>query len=152
MGRRGIEDDRHDQRDRRLPEVLPAGDQTVGILAHHLEVVIGKADGTIGSQHEQHQPDIGVVEAAPEQHRGEDGGQDHQTAHGGGATLAEVGLGTVVADHLAEFQDLQATDETRPQPERDPQTRDDRQDGAKRQVGEDVEEGEVRGEQFRQPD
>ncbi|MGL6581973.1 hypothetical protein ACSZNR_12165 [Aeromonas caviae] len=63
-----------------------------------------------------------------------------------------MGFGTVVADHLAELHDLQATDEARPHPERHHQTGDDRQDGAKRQVGEDVEEGEVRGEQFRQPD
>ena len=90
MGRGGIEEHSHGQGDRRLPEVLPAGDQAVGILAHHLEVVVGKADGAVGTEHEQHQPDIGVVEAAPEQHRDEDGRNDHQAPHGRGALLAEV--------------------------------------------------------------
>ncbi|MNQ63219.1 hypothetical protein D3C85_775940 [compost metagenome] len=90
MGRGGIEEHGHGQGDRRLPEVLPAGDQAVGILAHHLEVVVGEADGTVGAEHEQHQPDIGVVEAAPEQHRDEDGRNDHQAPHGRGALLAEV--------------------------------------------------------------
>ena len=86
--------------------------------------------------HEQHQPDMGVVETAPEQHRSEDGGNDHQAAPWSGCPSAEVGFGTVVWDHLAELHDLQATDEARPPSERH-QTGDDRQDGAeKRQMGE----------------
>ncbi len=152
MGCSRIEEHRHRQRYRGLPEILPARDQAVGVLAHHLEVVVGKADGTVGTQHKQHQPDIGVVEAAPEQHRRKNRSNDHQATHGRGTPLAEVGLGTIVADHLTKLQDLQATYQAWPHPEGNPQSGDDRQDGAKRQVGEDVEEGEVRGEQFGQPD
>jgi hypothetical protein len=62
-----------------------------------------------------------------------------------------MALGPVVAHHLPDLPDLELLDHPRPDEQRQQQRRHHREDGAQRQVREDVESREVGSELFGQP-
>src|SRR5687767_2455600 len=62
-----------------------------------------------------------------------------------------MGLRAVVAHHLPDLPDLELLDHPRADEQRQQQRRHHREDGAQRQVREDVECREMRSELFRQP-
>ncbi len=65
-------------------------------------VVIQEAEQSKGKRHQQHDPDIAVGEAGPEQRRTDPGDQDQEAAHGGRAGFFDdVTLRPVGADGLA---------------------------------------------------
>jgi len=70
---------------------------------------------------------------------GGDRDQDQRAPHGRGALLAEVGLRTVLAHHLADLLLGQLADHPGPDQQRDRQRGQGREDGAQRQVPEDPE-------------
>ena len=70
-------------------------------LLGHLGVIVREADQAEGHGHEQHDPDVSIVEPRPEQGRGQQRADDQQSAHGGCACLDKVPLGTVATDRLA---------------------------------------------------
>ncbi|SPX77488.1 Uncharacterised protein [Morganella morganii] len=112
----GIHTERHSQRQHGLPEIFPAGNQPFGVFAHHFAVVIDKADNTVADQHQQHTPDIRVVQTRPQQNRNGDGEQDHHAAHGRGTALAEVRFRPFTADNLANLHSLEIRNHMRPHP------------------------------------
>ena len=63
----------------------------LGVLLGHLGVVVGKADQAEGQRHEQHDPDIGIVQPRPEQRREHQRRQDQQAAHRRRARLRRNG-------------------------------------------------------------
>ena len=128
----------HAQRDDRHPEILPAGDQALGVFAYHFAIVIDEANDPVTHKNRQYTPDIRVGRIRPQQHGNNDRGQDHDPAHRWGAAFAEVRFRTVVTYNLAERELLQTGNHARAHPQRDEQRSQQADNGAKRQVRKDV--------------
>ena len=126
-----------------LPEHLLTGRKALGILLHHLLVVIHEADDPVADRDEERRPDILVGQVGPQQGRYDDRRQDHHAAHGGGALFLQVRFRSIGADHLAGLQALELADDPGAEHEADQQCRYHGVDGPKRQVLEDIEELDV---------
>ena len=112
-----------------------------------LDVVVGEANGAKGQRGTHDQPDEGVGEVAPQQRGQKDGDTDEYPAHGGGAGLFLVVLGTVFADVLADLKFAQLLDDEGPDEEGDEHCGETGESGAERQIPEDAEGSEV-GKKF----
>ena len=126
------------QRNHRHPEVLPASNQTFGIFTHHFAIVIDKADDAVADENRQYAPDVGVGWVSPQQNGDNNGGQDHDPAHGWRTALTKVRFRAIVTYNLAKGEFLQTGDHARAHPQRDEQRGQQADNGAKRQVGKDV--------------
>ena len=111
-------------------------------LLRHLEIVVVEADRAEADRDEQHDPDIGALEARPQQRRGEQAEQDHQAAHRRRALLGEkVRRRPVGADRLAlALLEAQRRDDHRAEEEDQEQPGRRRAERAEREVAEQVEE------------
>ncbi len=112
-----------------------------------LDVVIGKTDGAEGQRGKHHQPDEGIGKVAPQQRGQEDGNTDEHAAHGRGAGLFLVALGTVLANVLADLKLAQLLNDERPDEQSDEHRGETGEGSAKRQIPEDAEGSEV-GKKF----
>jgi len=132
--RRGVQEDRCAQAEHRLPEILPAAWQPLGVFLDHFAVVIDPADGAEQQGHQQHHPDVAVVQVGPQQGADADGRQDQRAAHCRGAGLGQVRLRAVITNRLTNLQVLQGADHPRPQKQRQRQRGQHTQDPAQGQV------------------
>ena len=118
------------QRDHDLRHDLLPPDQAQIALFHDLDVVVHKAHQH-GQQRnaDQRQRKVPLAVPVAGQHsRRQTGGQhEHQAAHGGGALLGLVGLGTQLVHRLTEFELAQHGDHPRPQHQHARQRKDQRQ-------------------------
>jgi len=126
-----------------LPEVFPAGGQALGIVIDHLFPVVVPAHGAKAQGNHQHHPHIAVGEIAPQQGGNGNGDEDHHPAHGGGAGLGQVGLGTVGPHRLTNFLSRQPADHPGAGNEGNGQGRQGRQHGTQGDVIKDVEQAHV---------
>eukprot|EP01022_Parablepharisma_sp_SALTPOND_P026954 TRINITY_DN652_c1_g3_i1.p2 TRINITY_DN652_c1_g3~~TRINITY_DN652_c1_g3_i1.p2 ORF type:complete len:1102 (+),score=458.93 TRINITY_DN652_c1_g3_i1:51019-54324(+) len=95
--------ERGHQADQRLPEILLARAHALRVAIDHLAVVIDPADGAEAERDDQHDPDETVGQVGPQQRGNANADQDQHAAHGRGAGLDQVGLGTVGAHRLADL-------------------------------------------------
>ena len=95
-----VEEDRSGKPDQGLQEVLAARGHAAA--PGELSVVVEPADAAEPKGHRQNHPHEAVREIRPQHGGHEDGEQDEDAAHGGGARLGMVRLGTVLANDLAE--------------------------------------------------
>src|SRR5690554_2028628 len=70
------------------------------MLFGHLGIVVSKADGGKAQRHQQHDPDIAIVEPRPEQRPDHQRSKDQQTAHGRRSGLGKMVLRPVITDWL----------------------------------------------------
>ena len=80
---------------------------------HHLQIVVGKADGAEGQRGEHRDPDEPVAQVGPQQRGNQHADDNQHAAHGGRAGLFLMGLGTFLADVLADLEFAQAADHGR---------------------------------------
>ncbi len=145
--RRAAEVDKGDagrRRNRRFDaEPRQAGKAFVRLLGD-FQIVVVEADHAETERHPQHDPDVGVGRIGPQHRRDQHAGQNHQAAHRRRAGFGDdVGLRSVGADRLAfALQRAQPVDDGRTEQEHEQQRGDDRAAGAKRDVAEDVEDGD----------
>src|SRR3989337_2737658 len=105
-----------------LDDDLDAAAEAFRRLPGHFEIVVVETDGAIDEGEQQDDPDINIVQIAPEQHGGGHAGQDHQAAHGRRALLLEeMAFGTVFADRLSfALTDTQGPDHLGPEQDNEP--------------------------------
>ncbi len=90
-----------DDRDKGLGQQFLFGRQARRGLLGHLGVVVDEAQDTKGRRHARDDPDIGIGQVPPQQHSHGDAGQDHQSTHGRGADLGQMGHRAIVTDRLS---------------------------------------------------
>jgi hypothetical protein len=105
--------ERHQQADRRLPEVLPACRQAPRIAIDHFLPVVVPADAAEAHGDDQYHPDVAIAEVAPQQRGDDDGDQDQGAAHGRRPRLDQVRLRTIVPHRLADLLRRQPADHAR---------------------------------------
>jgi hypothetical protein len=123
-------------------DLLPEG-EALALLAHDLDVVVGKADTAERKRGEHHNPYKGVGEIGPEQRGNQDRDADKHATHGGRAPLLEVGLRAVVAHILTDLELAQLVNHIGADQHTDEQRRETGKDRAKGQIPEDPEDPEV---------
>src|ERR1017187_5021513 len=106
-------------------------------------VVVQKTDPAEGEQGEDGNPHVGVAQVGPEQRGDNDGDDDEDAAHGGGAGFLLVRFGAFLPDELADLELAKLVDE--PWTQRDAQEeRGERgEGGARSSVSEDAERADA---------
>jgi hypothetical protein len=149
-GSRQPEIDRHQQTDRRLPEILPARRQAARVTLDHLLPIVVPTDAAETDGDDHHHPHIAIAEVAPQQRGNDDGDQDQRAAHGRRSRLDQVRLRTILTHRLADLLRGQPTDDARAGDEGNDQRGHRREHGAQRDVAEDVECAHVLSQPLRQ--
>ena len=139
-----IEPDGRRQGHQGLGHQLGPAAQPLVALLDNLEIVVEEADEAEAQGHQDQEPDKGVVQLGPQDGGGQNGENDHQPPHGGGAGLGLVGLGAVFPDILADLHGPELADEPAPHHHGDDQGREDGEDGPEGDVPEDIEPAEDR--------
>ena len=139
------ENQRHgdDEANQGLQQQFAAPVQSQVLLAHHLQIVVGKADCAEGQRGTHHQPDEGVRQIRPEQRGQHDGDHDQQSSHGRRAGFLLMRARSLLADILADLEFAQAADHRRADDERHEQRRQAGKGRAEREVAEDPERPHV---------
>src|ERR1039457_2064795 len=90
-----------------LKEKFGARSQPQVAALDDFDVVVGKADGSEGEGRTDGDPDEGIGGVGPEHSGKQDGDNDKDAAHSGGARFSLVRLGAVFADVLADLEFVQ---------------------------------------------
>ncbi len=136
-----------DARDQRLDREPRAPGKARMRATGDLEVIVVEPDRAETDRHQQHDPDINVLQVRPEQGRHEQAGEDHQAAHGRRALLHEMRLRPVDADRLAHaLLQPQRGDDGGAEPEYEQERGRRRHPGAEGDVAQHVEDAEGLGE------
>ena len=101
-------------RDPDLQAKLGSRAQAQVLPPDNFAVIVGEANGPVGQQRKQRQPEKAVGQIGPQQRRHHNAHQDQHAAHGGGAGFVAV-VGAFLADVLAHLKLFQAADDPRPQ-------------------------------------
>lgn len=131
-----------------LPEELGAGRKAEAAALDHLDVVIGKADGTEGRGGEDREPDKGVGRVRPEDGGQQNGDADKHSAHGGRAGFFQVRLGPIFTDKLADLELAQLLNDPGADEQSDEQRRERGKCRAESEIAEDPEGVKERKELF----
>src|SRR5262249_29582587 len=77
---------------------------------HHLDIVVGEADGSEGTRCQDRQPHKYIAQIRPQESRHHDGDGNQQPAHGGRACFLLMGFRPFFADILADLEVAQPID------------------------------------------
>jgi hypothetical protein len=115
LARRGQSDQRYAYKSggQKLQHQLGATRQAQVPLAHHLYIVIGKANGAKRDGGKNGQPYICVGKVGPEQRRNNNGDGYQHSTHGGRAGFFLVALGAFFTDVLANLEIAELLDDGR---------------------------------------
>ena len=113
------------------------------LVAEHLDVVVGEADGAAPERAHQQQDDVDVGEVAEQQHAAEDGQDDDDAAHRRGALLLDLVGQAEVADGLSDLFFLEQGDDALAGDHGHQHRRHRRHHGAEAQVVHQSQAGEV---------
>ena len=80
----------HDETQDNLADELPLLAHAFLAVLEHLDVIVGKAQGAAPEGAHQQKLHIDVTEVAEQEHAAQDGQDDDETAHGGGAFLLDL--------------------------------------------------------------
>ena len=123
-----------DDAEAHLPHDLETALQPLLPVAENLDVVVQTADQAEPDRRHEQQLDVDVVQLAEEQHRDQDGDEDDDAAHRGGAAFLELSLEPEVADVLADLLAAQEVDDLAAEDDDDQQREDDGRRRAERNI------------------
>ncbi len=103
--------DAHDEAQDNLAQELSFLAHALLVVAEYLDVVVGKAKGTAPEGAHQEKDYVDIGEIAEQEHAGEDGQDDNDAAHGGGALLLDLVGQAQVPDGFANLLPLQESDD-----------------------------------------
>ena len=109
-GRTEIHGKTHNQSESYLTHDLEFPLQSVLVVVSHLDVVVGKAEGTEPQRSHNHENHVDIVEHTHQEARNENGNDDNHATHRGGSFLAHLSLKSEVAHNLTHLHQLQAVD------------------------------------------
>ena len=152
QGRRAVQKPGGSDGKNGLPEVLPAGDESLAVLSGDLQVIVHPADNAERQGHQQHGPDIAIAEITPGQRGNQDDNENQRPAHRRGACFAEVALRAIFTNRLPDLVMRQLFDHIGTNQERHGQGCDHADHGAERQVLKHRKAGDVFGQELGQPE
>ena len=101
-GKRKIHSRNHP--DQTLPAEFFPSTHAVGIVVHHLTVVVHPPNDTVAQRHEKYRPYETVRKIHPQEGRKSDRNQNERPAHRRRPVLHEMRLGAARTDGLADFE------------------------------------------------
>ena len=113
---------------------------------HHLQIIVGEADGAERQRRQDRNPHEAVAEIGPQQRGDNHAHHNQQAAHGRGARFLQVVLGAVFANVLADLEFTQAADHRRANDETDEQRGQAGEHRAEGQIAKDSERADVKDE------
>ena len=138
-----------DRRNAEADQQARAGRDAIGALLRYLGIIIEEAEQRIGERHEQHDPDIGVAQIAPEQHADQQADPDEHAAHRGCALLRQLLFKRQITDRLAlALTGPKHVDDHIPEHDRHEEGRHHSRASAEGDIVQQIEETAIRGQPF----